>query len=108
MKEHSNLRVPRPILPWIKIYVGDFLRDTHGMGLADRGALFAIIMFYWTHAHIPEDRQRLATIAMCSLEEWDTVAESVLTTFQRMRGKLDINWSESLDRTEKNAAKTRA
>lgn len=40
--------------PWMPLYVGDYLRDTHHLSLKEHGAYMLIIMHYWTYGKVPE------------------------------------------------------
>ena len=48
---------------WVKFHVGDWLRDSMGLDLTERGALIALRLAYFTHGPLPDDLIALYRLA---------------------------------------------
>jgi len=67
-------------LPYIQLYVADYLADTAHLNAAQHGAYLLLIMNYWQRGKPLDNRnERLANVARMSNEEWqqnrDDIAE---------------------------------
>ncbi len=56
---------------WMPLYVGDYLRDTRRLTLAQHGAYLLLIMDYWENGPLPNDDAALARIVGVSLKQWN-------------------------------------
>lgn len=75
--------------PYMKLYVADYLGDTHHLGVREHGAYFLLLMAMWrAGGSLPAADASLARLARCSAKEWDQVKAAVLPFFQRARGRL--------------------
>ena len=63
-------------LPYIQLYVADYLADTMHLTTEEHGAYLLLIMNYWQTGHaIP--KKRLASVARMSNERWADVENSL-------------------------------
>lgn len=67
-------------IPWMPLYVSDYLADTGHLGTIDHGAYFLMMMHYWTKGPLPIDDGQLRKIARMTPREW-AGARSVLLDF---------------------------
>jgi uncharacterized protein YdaU (DUF1376 family) len=102
----------RDDVPWIKIWVGDFMRDTAYLTPAQRGALIMLMMVVWMHGELPPN-DRIAFVVGMTAEEWSAAEPVVLPCFESMRRGLRNDWTKARDarrsitRRNKGAAKAR-
>lgn len=67
-------------LPYIQLYVADYLADTMHLTTEEHGAYLLLIMNYWQTGHaIP--KKRLASVARMSNERWTDVENSLSEFF---------------------------
>lgn len=57
-------------LPWMPLYVADYLADTRRLTTIQHGAYLLLIMEYWQHGALPDDDAELATITGLTAEDW--------------------------------------
>lgn len=58
-------------LPYMQLYIADYLADTTHLTAAQHGAYMLILMNYWQRGKPPKDSdERMAQIARMSLDEW--------------------------------------
>lgn len=57
-------------LPFMPLYIADYLRDTSHLRAAESGAYLHLIMAYWVKGSLPNDDRQLATIAKMTAGEW--------------------------------------
>lgn len=75
--------------PYMKLYVADYLGDTHHMGALEHGAYLLLLMGMWrAGGALPAADKNLAKIARCTPAEWDAIKDTVLALFKRSRSKL--------------------
>ncbi len=68
-------------LPYIQLYVGDYLKDTMHLSTLEHGAYMLLIMNYWTSANaLRTQSERLAAITKMSVEEFEKI-KPVLSEF---------------------------
>ena len=72
-----------PTLPYMQFYVSDYLSDTQHLTTEQHGAYMLLIMNYWqTGKPLPNKDNRLAAIARCTLEQWQSIKLEILEFFQ--------------------------
>lgn len=75
--------------PYMKLYVGDYLGDTHHLGALEHGAYLLLLMAMWrAGGTLPANDASLAKLARCTPAEWDRIRDNVIAFFRRSRGKL--------------------
>jgi uncharacterized protein YdaU (DUF1376 family) len=75
--------------PYMKLYVADYLGDTHHLSALEHGAYLLLLMGMWrAGGKLPADDGKLARVARCTPEEWAQVRETVLEFFRRRGGVL--------------------
>lgn len=67
-------------LPYIQLYVADYLADTMHLSTEEHGAYLLIIMNYWQTGK-PVPKKRLASVARLSSDRWISVEESLNEMF---------------------------
>jgi len=55
---------------WMPLYIGDYLRDTTRLTVAEHGAYLLLIMDYWVNGPPPDDDRELARISRTPLNVW--------------------------------------
>lgn len=75
-------------LPYIPIYVADYLADTAHLSAAEHGAYLLLIMNYWQRGKpLPAADDRLARIARMSNEEWAASKATLAEFFEEIDGE---------------------
>lgn len=72
-------------IPWMPLYIADYLADTGHLGTIDHGAYFLMMMHYWTKGPLPTDDGQLRKIARMTPREWAD-ARGVLLDFFHNEG----------------------
>ena len=58
-------------LPYMQLYVAEYLADTSHLNAAQHGAYLLLLMNYWQRGKpLPDSNDRLAIVARMSAEEW--------------------------------------
>ena len=69
-------------LPYMPLFVADYLADTAHLTTAQHGAYLLLIMNYWQRgAPLPNDDARLAKIARMSRRDWDRNRNTICEFF---------------------------
>lgn len=75
--------------PYMKLYVADYLGDTHHLGALEHGAYLLLLMGMWrAGGTLPVADANLARLARCTPDEWEAIKDDILPFFTRSRGKL--------------------
>lgn len=75
--------------PYMKLYVADYLGDTHHLSAIEHGAYMLLLMGMWrAGGTLPAADANLSRLARCTPAEWETVKAAILPFFKRSRGKL--------------------
>lgn len=68
--------------PYMKLYIGDYLGDTHHLSRGEHGAYLLLLMSLWrAGGRLPNDPERLARLAKCTPDEWVEIGPVVLEFF---------------------------
>lgn len=75
--------------PYMKLYVADYLGDTHHLSAIEHGAYMLLLMGMWrAGGSLPAADANLYRLARCTPDEWETVRAAILPFFKRSRGRL--------------------
>lgn len=75
--------------PYMKLYVADYLGDTHHLGALEHGAYLLLLMAMWrAGGSLPAIDANLAKMARCTTDQWAEIRDAVLPFFKRARGRL--------------------
>jgi len=89
-------------LPYMQLYVNDYLADTAHLNAVQHGAYMLLLMNYWQQGKpLNNSRERLATVARMTSEEWEDNRE-ILAEFFWIDGDI---WTHA--RVENDLAKVR-
>lgn len=73
----------------MKLYVADYLGDTHHLGALEHGAYLLLLMAMWrAGGTLPAADANLSRLARCTAEEWAQIKDLVLPFFKHSRGRL--------------------
>ena len=76
-------------LPYMQLYVADYLADTMHLSAEEHGAYLLLIFNYWqTGKSLPDNDKRLANVARLSNERWTDVKQTLIEYFVLVDGKL--------------------
>ena len=101
-------------LPYMQLYVADYLADTSHLSTLEHGVYLLLIMNYWQRGGpLPAADDKVARIARISTEEWLTVKDNILPFFTEQGGQLvhrriERDLEAVLDKCEKAAASGRS
>jgi uncharacterized protein YdaU (DUF1376 family) len=85
-------------LPYMPLFVGDYLRDTRHLTTEEHGAYFLLILEYWAKGgKLPDDDAQLARIVNLSPAKWRKVKPIVKQFFQVQDGWHHKRIDEELD-----------
>lgn len=74
-------------LPYMPLYVADYLADTAHLTALEHGVYLLLIMNYWQRGKaLPSDDERLARIARVSVSEWKQVRPALAEFFAHEDG----------------------
>src|SRR3954462_15669763 len=57
-------------LPWIRLFVGDFIADTSHLTTTQFGAYVRLVFHYYQRGGLPVDEEQLSRIAGLAATEW--------------------------------------
>lgn len=55
---------------WMPLDVGDYLKATHHLSVAEHGAYLLLIMHYWQDGGLPSDERMIARLSHLTAEQW--------------------------------------
>lgn len=68
--------------PYMKLYVADYLGDTHHLNALEHGAYLLLLMSMWrAGGTLPNDEGQLRRLAKCSTSDWLEVRQTVIPFF---------------------------
>lgn len=93
--------------PYMKLYVADYLGDTHHLGALEHGAYLLLLMAMWrAGGSLPAADANLAKLARCTPDQWAEVKEAIMPFFKRQRSRLTHKrLSEELAKYENTSGK---
>lgn len=75
--------------PYMKLYIADYLGDTHHLNALEHGAYMLLLMGMWrAGGRLPATDESLHRIARCTPDEWAQIKPTVLAFFTRSGGRL--------------------
>lgn len=75
-------------LPYMPLYVADYLADAAHLSTTGHGAYLLLIMTYWQRGEpLPDDERKLARIARMTEAEWQDVRDDVSEFFNVREGE---------------------
>lgn len=75
-------------LPYMQLYVADYLADTSHLNAAQHGAYLLLLMNYWQRGKaIPDSNDRLAIVARMTNEQWNDNRAVVAEFFEIINGE---------------------
>ena len=97
-------------LPYMPLYVADYLADTAHLGAVEHGAYLLLIMNYWQRGKpLPADDVRLARIARVDASQWPSVRAQIEEFFSEEDGEwVHKRIDAELARVAEKSAKAKA
>ncbi|HZP98935.1 MAG TPA: DUF1376 domain-containing protein [Reyranella sp.] len=91
-------------LPYLQLWVGDFMADTQHLDCRETGALLLLLFAAWTSpaGGLPDDDRQLARLARCTAAEWRRLREAVLAFWHR--GEDGLWHQKRLDEERRSAS----
>lgn len=86
--------------------VGDYLKDTGHLTVAEHGAYLLLIMHYWINGGLPADERMIARIARMSPDQWAESRDVIAAMFRE--GWKHKRIDEEVEKAEGLIAKRRA
>ncbi len=75
--------------PYMKLYVADYLGDTHHLSVVEHGAYLLLLMAMWrAGGSLPSADANLAKLARCTPDQWAEIRDGVLAFFRRRGGRI--------------------
>ena len=93
-------------LPFMPLYIADYLADTGHLTAAEHGGYLLLIMHYWCKGGLPNDDRQLARIARMSDREWTKVRATIADFFdddQWRHYRIDAELSHANEKSEARA-----
>jgi uncharacterized protein YdaU (DUF1376 family) len=73
----------------MRLYWGDYHRDTGHLNRGEHGAYLMLLSAMWARdGKLPNDDAALAKFALCTAAEWAEIKPTILAFFKVSRGKL--------------------
>ena len=92
-------------LPYMPLYIGDYLADTGHLSAAEHGAYLLLLMHYWQRGEpLPSDDERLRRIAKIEPRQWSKVRRSIVDFFDDD----GITWTHHRVETELERARCKS
>ena len=90
---------------WMPLYVADYLADTGHLTNAEHGSYLMLIFHYWQRGGLPNDDERLASIAKAKLEQWLSMKATIAEFFDNewRHSRIDAELEKSRIAYEKRA-----
>ncbi len=96
-------------LPYIPLYVADYLADTSHLSTLEHGSYLLLIMNYWQRGEaLPSDDVKLARIARLSAKEWAAVKPAIAEFFVEQDGTWTSRRIETELQKVRDKSETRA
>jgi uncharacterized protein YdaU (DUF1376 family) len=97
-------------LPYMPLYIPDYLADTTHLDALESGAYLHLIMHYWMNGGLPDDDRSLARIAKTTEKQWKAIRPTIEAFFlpDWRHGRIDREYEEALRKQEKRARAGRA
>jgi uncharacterized protein YdaU (DUF1376 family) len=92
-------------LPYMPLYVADYLADTAHLNAAENGAYLALIMHYWRHGCLPIDDGSLRRISRMTSKEWSRSKQTIAFFFTDdwKHGRIDRELSKAKLKSDRRA-----
>lgn len=68
-------------LPYMPLYIADYLADTRRLSTLEHGAYMLLIMEYWRNGGLPDDDRKLARIVGLQESEWQEIRNDIAEMF---------------------------
>lgn len=75
--------------PYMRLYWGDYFRDTGHLSRGEHGAYLLLLAALWNRGgKLPDDDAVLAKFALCTPREWASIKATIMAFFQVRRGQV--------------------
>lgn len=97
-------------IPYMQLYVADYLADTRHLSTEQHGAYLLLLMSMWrAGGRLPNDASKLARIAGVSLRRWYLVWPQIASLFDILgdeigHGRLEREHQKAVSKSEKRSA----
>lgn len=97
-------------LPWMPLYIAEYLADTGHLSTVEHGAYLLLIMHYWQHRSLPTSDNQLSRIARMTQAEWEASRETLSGLFGDgwTHKRIDKELAEATDLVSKRSAAGKA
>lgn len=92
-------------LPFMQLYVSDYLGDTRYLSCEQHGAYMLLLMTMWNaHGSLPDDDVKLARVVCLSVKKWRSIKADVMQFFDVSDGKITHSrLSRELQKSERQS-----
>jgi uncharacterized protein YdaU (DUF1376 family) len=92
-------------LPWMPLYVGDYIVKTTHLTTIQHGAYLLLIMHYWTNGCLPTTDKELMAIARMTPDEWASNCYAIAKFFDRNwhHFRIDEELQKARNKSEKRS-----
>ena len=96
--------------PYMKLWIGDYLRDTRHLTVEQHGCYLLLLMAMWTSGgKLPSDHEKLARMVGLSISKWSKISHEVMEFFSRDSGSLtQKRLAAELKKAQKNSEVAKA